>query len=288
MRTKSDRRLESNLLAGLELIILERLPDDAAAFRAVAVPSCDNPTYKRVDRLHKYTTNAMIARVMGTTAPGEIATLRDEDLIGKGFLPSETLYQAIGDGWLLRVAKLFGRLGWEAGRCIAAVHRCGYDWGTYQDHSSDGMLANAHANNLVILPPDLMDLGGGRFQLLYPTDFDMSFTRRQAVDVWKVPPVPDPEFVDQMFSVELSNMMMNIGGYTAALVGVATGISKRDPVRWSARMDIIWAFRDISVWEYIKGYLRPADPGYPGNDITLEQALEFIPEAPNRTIDIVV
>jgi hypothetical protein len=230
----------------------------------------------------------MIARVMGTTAPGEIATLRDEDLFRKGFLPSERLYDAIGDGWLLRMAKLFGRLGWEAGRCIAAVHRTGYDWGTYQDHSSDGMLANAHANNIVVLPADLMDLGGGRFQLLYPTDFDMSFTRRQVVDVWKNPPLPDPGFVDHIFSVEFGNMMMNIGGYTAALAGVATGISKRDPVRWSPQMDIIWAFRDISVWEYIKGYLKPADQGYPGNDITLEQALEFIPEALNMAIDIVV
>jgi hypothetical protein len=41
-------------------------------------------------------------------------------------------------------------------------------------------------------------------------------------------------------------------------------------------MDLLWALRDIACWEYLKAYKRPADPDYPGNDLTLQEARMFI------------
>jgi hypothetical protein len=306
MKTTADRRYESNVSAGLELIIQDTLAtgDALRMYQAVAPvypphrsrPSSDYfRTYQKVGGLWKYSTNAMVLSVMGTTAAGEIETLHDQDIIQRGeIIPSELVYAAIpediklSNGRSLRtMAKLFGRLGWEAGRCTAVVHRCGFDWGTYQDHSSDSMLDNAHANNIVIIPEELMDLGGGKYQLLFPTDFDMSFKRHQAVNTWADPPTPLPEFVDRIYSVEIGNMMANLAGYTAALPDVATGISKRDPPP-SPQMDVIWIFRDCAVWEFLKAYKAPAEARYAGNDITLEQCLDFLPEALARTIDIVV
>jgi hypothetical protein len=306
MKTKSDRRYESNLSHGLELIILDTLSDEAATLAVNSVlpvyaphesaPSCNtNRTYQKSSALRKSGTNDMICALRGQITAGEIEGLRDSEIIASGgIIPSEDIYGAIpesvqlSNGRSLRnMAKLFGRLGWEAGRCTAVVHRSGFDWGTYQDHSIDGMLANCHANNVVVVPEELMDLGDGKYQLLFPTDFDMSFKRHQAVDTWAKPPVPDPEFVDHIFSSELGNMMANIGGYTAALENVATGISKRDPPP-SIQMEVIWLLRECAVWEFLKGYKAPAEPSYAPNDLTLEQALEFIPEALERTIDITV
>jgi hypothetical protein len=232
---------------------------------------------------------------MNTLEPAEIRELGDREVIQGGFVPSEAVYASISERLsdrqnrpLLLLAKLFGRLGWEAGRCISIVHRIGFDWGSYQDHSENGTLANSHADNLVVLPGDLMDLGDGRYQLLMPTDFDMSFKKEQCVFVDRPPPVPDPRLVELIFAFELGNMMKTISGYTAALNGVASTDLKRDPDGASPQMDLVWAFRDLSAWEYLKAYKRPADPRYTGNDLTLEQALLFIPDAIARAIDVVV
>jgi hypothetical protein len=130
-----------------------------------------------------------------------------------------------------------------------------------------------------------MDLGAGKYQLLYPTDFDMSFRKEQSVNISRA--CPDPKFVEIIFSVELGNMMLNLTGYTAALDGVATAITKRDPEP-SRQMDVIWALRDVAAWEYLQGYRRPADARYRGNDLTLNDAGLFLAEALNRTINIVV
>jgi hypothetical protein len=305
MKTLSDRRCESNLFAGLEEIVLSGIGSDEAEsvmhqiskvyerFK-IEPPGDANRTYVRADGLWKYGVNIMIESVMGTTLAGSIKDLTDWDVVRGGLAPSEDVYKAIaptfrlpGDRPLIKIAKLFGRVGWEAGRCTAAVHRCGFDWGTYQDHLPDGMLDNAHANNLVVLPGELMDLGNERYQLLYPTDFDMSFKKEQAVNVDDRPPHPDPKFVEIIFQVEMGNMLMNIAGYTAALKGVVTGDWQRDPEP-SPQMDLIWALRDIAVWEYFQGYKRPADPKYHGNDLILQDALLFVGEALERTIDVVV
>jgi hypothetical protein len=243
-------------------------------------PGDENRTYTRVRKLSSFPTNDVIARVMGTTEPGEVGTLQPSVLSTKGFLSSEMIYEilpenvTVGNGRLLRtLAKLFGRLGWEAGRCIAAVHRSGYNWGTYQDHSADGMLDNAHANNICLVPRELMDLGNGKYQLLFPTDFDMSFKRDQAVNTWVSPPCPAPLYVDEFFSVELLTLMGTIAGSTAALQGVPTGLSTSDPDEPSLQPDLVWVLRAIAAWESLRGYQRPADPAYEGNGLPLDEAL---------------
>lgn len=304
LKTNADRRLESNVFAGLEKIIYEKMNDNDVndilnrankvyMKHEIQPPSDTNRTYRRTASLMRYKINKYNRHMKGTTNHGPIKNLEREDLILKGLCPSEDIYEAIGDSFMIdgkpfiHMAKLFGRLGWEAGRCIAMVHRSGFDWGSYQDHTIDGMLDNAHANNICLLPKELMDLKNGRYQLLLPTDFDMSFRRDQAVNVWVVPPIPDPGFVDHIFSTEFGNMMGNLAGYTAALEGVMTAISKRDPDP-SPKMDLVWLMRDICVWEYVYGYKIPSDPSYQFNDINLEQAYQFIPEAIMNTIDIIV
>ena len=77
------------------------------------------------------------------------------------------------------------------------------------------------------------------------------------------------------------------GGYTAALEGVATGVVPRDPKEPSPQMDLVWVMRDIAVWEYIHGYSFPGEHGYRGNDITLSQAVQYLPEALEATIDVI-
>jgi hypothetical protein len=114
----------------------------------------------------------------------------------------------------------------------------------------------------------------------------MSFKKEQAVNVDHRPPHPDPKFVEIIFQVEMGNMLLNISGYTAALKGVVMADWQRDP--GCPQMDLIWALRDIAAWEYFQGYKRPADTRYHGNNLTLEDALLFVGEALERTIDIVV
>lgn len=305
LKTNGDRRYESNVAAGLEIILREKVSNQSASvllhrvdqvYRKYRInrPGDQNRTYKRCDKLWKCDVNSFIDKYKGTTGGETIQYLDKETLISRKFCPSEDIYEAVGDdiklsdgSSLLDLLKLAGRLGWEVGRCIAVVHRAGFDWGSYQDHSEDGMLDNAHANNIVLVPPDLMDLGDGKYQLLFPTDFDMSFTRDQAVDVWNRVALPDPAFVDNIFEVEFGNMMLNLGGYTAALEGVATGTFPRDPKEPSPQMELVWVMRDIAVWEYIHGYSFPGEQGYPGNDITLARCQRYLPEALEATIDVV-
>ena len=306
LKTYGDRRLESNVFAGLEKTILGSLDEDAAeeicervralyAAYNLPPPSCTNHTFRRSQTIRCSAVKQFIQEHMGKTDGGTIDDLDDASLAISGIIPAPQIYMVIGDEVTFPdgrhfslLAKLFGRLAWEAGRCIAIVHRCGFDWGTYQDHFAGGMLCNAHADNIALVPEHMMDLGDGRYQLLFPTDFDMSFRKEQAVDVWHDVPSPDPEFVEQIPPTEFSCMMSNMAGYTAALDKVATAISKRDPDEPSRQMDVIWCMRDICVWEYVQGYLCPGEPGPPENDLTLADALKFIPEAVRNVIDVIV
>ena len=59
---------------------------------------------------------------------------------------------------------LYSRIGADAGACIRGLHNAGMSWGTYQDYL--GSHCNAHANNLVVLPPDSLPSGDKRSQRL--------------------------------------------------------------------------------------------------------------------------
>jgi hypothetical protein len=70
---------------------------------------------------------------------------------------------------------------------------------------------------------DLMDLDDGRYELLLPTDLEMSLEKEQCAGFSNTAPapVPDPAVVQGIHSVELSSMTMGIGGCTATLDNVA-------------------------------------------------------------------
>lgn len=86
------------------------------------------------------------------------------------------------------LAELYWRLGWEAGRILAIIHKvdnflfgCIFltrlqeriSWGTYPDKL--GIHCNAHPNNLVLL-----DKGD---YFLAPLDFDMAFTEQSVTSL---------------------------------------------------------------------------------------------------------
>eukprot|EP00927_Polykrikos_kofoidii_P009836 TRINITY_DN14122_c0_g1_i1.p1 TRINITY_DN14122_c0_g1~~TRINITY_DN14122_c0_g1_i1.p1 ORF type:complete len:601 (-),score=91.54 TRINITY_DN14122_c0_g1_i1:306-2024(-) len=80
------------------------------------------------------------------------------------------------------LAYLFSRIGFECGRFARELHKtCGVSWGTYADAMCyEGQLhCNAHANNLVVIPP----AASANSYLAY-LDLDMAFDDRNFVDLW--------------------------------------------------------------------------------------------------------
>ena len=301
-KTVADRRLETNILYGLERMILNVLtPNEAkeAYDRICEVykqadyepPSHQNTAYMKAQLLWKYPIDKFIAEHQYSTEGGEISTLTPKTIRSRGILPSSETYKAleglkIGNLPLTNLAKTFGRLAWEAGRIIACVHRAGFNWGSYKDHTDNGMLDNAHADNLVLLPWDLADLGQGKYQLLSGLDFDMSFRKEQSVNIWGEKPVPDEKLVSKIFSLEFSNMLLNLTGYTASVERAAKGITPRDPKEITPNLELIWALRYLSIWEYPQGYAYPGKPALEENDLKLEEAIPFLQYAVDHTLDV--
>ena len=299
-KTIGDRRLESNLLFGLERMILNELSAEEAqkAYDKICEiyikedydpPSHTNTPHERSNLLWKYAINPFIAEHIYSTEGGDIPKLTKKDIKARGIMPSSETYKALEGMTIMglplsNLAKTFGRLAWEAGRTIACVHRAGFNWGSYKDHPKDGMLDNAHADNIALIPYDLADLGNGKYQLVSGLDFDMSFRKEQTVNIWGKKPVPDETLVTQIFSVEFGKMLLNLTGYTASLEGVAKGVTPRDPKELSPNLELIWAMRYLSLWEYPQGYSYPAKPSFEENDITLEEVKPFIEYAVNHSI----
>eukprot|EP00929_Paragymnodinium_shiwhaense_P082209 TRINITY_DN43257_c0_g1_i1.p1 TRINITY_DN43257_c0_g1~~TRINITY_DN43257_c0_g1_i1.p1 ORF type:complete len:590 (+),score=114.02 TRINITY_DN43257_c0_g1_i1:85-1770(+) len=82
------------------------------------------------------------------------------------------------------LAYLYSRLGYECGRFARGLHKtCGMSWGTYADalcYNEWGQLhCNAHANNMVVLPP-----GTSKDSYLSYLDLDMAFDAQTFVDTW--------------------------------------------------------------------------------------------------------
>eukprot|EP00753_Platysulcus_tardus_P006318 PLAT1408.2.p1 GENE.PLAT1408.2~~PLAT1408.2.p1 ORF type:complete len:464 (+),score=217.45 PLAT1408.2:367-1758(+) len=68
--------------------------------------------------------------------------------------------------------ELYWRLGHECGAVLRLLRDADINWGYFIDHNPFEPHCNAHPNNLVVLPP-----APGRTQLLAPVDFDMAFPR---------------------------------------------------------------------------------------------------------------
>ena len=301
-KTIGDRRLESHLLQGLERMILHEMTAEEAQIAYDRIcelytkdgwkpPSDENRAYSRLNLIWKFAVNNFIAKHQHSVEGGDIKNLTKNDIYLRGILPSSQTYKVL-EGLTIKglplsdLAKTFGRLAWECGRIISCVHRAGFNWGSYKDHSANGELDNAHADNIALIPHSMSDLGNGRYQVLSGLDFDMSFRKEQTVNIWGENPVPDPLLVTQYWSIEFGNMWLNLTGYTAALEGVAKGVIPRDPKEVTPNMQLIWAMRFLAIWEYPQGYQYPGNASFDENDITLERIIPFLDYAIDATKDV--
>jgi hypothetical protein len=159
--TLGDRRLDRHLFAGLEQLVCRSVRQaDAAAFVAVAgalygdrgLPgsSLENSAWAKVGAVLVDDFWPSLEARQQDPAAIEIPGLGEEDLARQGLLPTQLLLGKM-DGRLREVARLYARIGWEVGRVLAALHRSGFLWGTFMDHSRAEPHCNAHTNNMIVL-----------------------------------------------------------------------------------------------------------------------------------------
>jgi hypothetical protein len=96
--------------------------------------------------------------------------------------------------------------------------------GNFCDHHLQELHCNAHADNLIVL---LFREGNTQYQLVTFVDFDMTFTKEQAVFVWTDPPQPDPEIVTFQFAAEFGSFVQDLAGITAVVSDVLTAVVAR-------------------------------------------------------------
>jgi hypothetical protein len=139
-QTFGDKRLETHLLGGLE-IFATGIPAEkavAAVYTARALrPPGDEPTrrsYYKVGKLRKNHIWDALSAALGTLDPIAPSGLAPGDLIAAGILPTEEVLPAL-TGEALKLARIYARLGSDAGRALAGVHRSGLLWGTFCDHN---------------------------------------------------------------------------------------------------------------------------------------------------------
>jgi hypothetical protein len=268
MQTFGDKRLETHLLGGLEQIVTRIPPAEAAAAAAAvlavyeaqkAVPPGDalaNRSYVKVGNLKKNHVWRGIEPVLGSLAPIAIEGLAPIDLAKVGFLATEAVLPALSGEPLLLV-KLYARLGWDAGRILAGLHRSGHLWGTFCDHNLQELHCNAHTDNLIVLSDVFGAADGDPYQLVAPVDFDMAFAREQAVSVWADPPIPDPTMVTDQFSAEVGSFIQDLAGITAVIPGISTAIHVRDQPTDPGQNALLWIGRDLAAYEAFRAYQEP-------------------------------
>lgn len=292
METIGDRRLETNLLTGLEFEIVNLFSEDIYkstiekvtklfSENGMARPSNENRTYTRFSNLSCKNVAQAIMDLRGNLSEARIEGITPEDIRKVGFLPNSAIIEVFHDD-LKPLAKFYASLGWEAGRAIAGIHRSGFLWGTFQDHNPGELHCNAHTDNLVVLDRKTGMNPDGSFQMLAPVDFDMSFRPEQALNFWENPPQPDPEMAYNHYNTEFQAFLQDLGGMTALVPGVCSAIEAR-PQPPGVFDDILWVLRDVTLSEAIASYLCPQRPR--PFDISIDEAYKFIDVALAATID---
>jgi hypothetical protein len=235
-RTLGDRRFGTHVLAGLE-VLLPLLCDvpDAAQLLACFPPlrpgreSLDTlvtsaelamdqmlgglewPTLKRDASLFANMTRH--AAVLTERAPLD-GRPRPMQWTRDGAKPMGDVWCGIWDATVEQLsialrecrgvlAYLYNRCGYDAGCILRTMHAQRISWGTYQDQMCnvefDEWHCNAHANNLVLLPPD------GQTRFLGFLDLDMAFSERAALGF-------SPGEFDRLLEREFLNLMQVLTG----------------------------------------------------------------------------
>ena len=203
--TYGDRRLESHLFTGLERCISKKY-DQEFAQRVIdaitplyaninnVIPSNDNRTFKRISEIPaKPIHNKILDGSLFNFDDFDIEEYHDNNLQKYGLIPAHQIYEAIkglGNDFV-NLAKLYGRLGFEAGKCLSIIHRSGYLWGSYQDHNAQEFHCNAHPDNLVVLSKDQCLSNKKSLQILAPLDFDITYKKENSISLYESKEVPD-------------------------------------------------------------------------------------------------
>lgn len=295
--TYSDRRLESHLFAGLEKLLSKKY-DQSFAQKVIDTisplyenmknlfPSDDCNTFRKVG--YNYIQSIQKKVEEGTffnLDDFDMEEFTDDNLRKIGLIPTYEVYEQIkslGKDFV-DLAKLYGRLGFESGKYLSIIHRTGYIWGTFFDHSLFEIHCNAHTNNLIVLSKDQCLSNKKRIQILAPVDFDMSFKKENSVNYNVNPPIPYPEIVIRNFTDEFYNLIKDVSGFSACHQ-YTSAINTR-PMPPGLLSSVLWFLRDCAAYEFYTGYQKIGLERCKGNDISVDDMYKFIYEALDETID---
>jgi hypothetical protein len=133
-----------------------------------------NESFSKAHRVRSDDITSNILSHQNNLAHCPIPGLGNEDLRRVNFVSSDEIFRVL-TGQCKQFVQLFGRIGCETGRSLAALHRAGFIWGTFCDHSQAELHCNAHMDNFVVVPRSVGLRSDDDYQLLAPLDFDMSF-----------------------------------------------------------------------------------------------------------------
>lgn len=295
--TLGDYRLESHLLTGLERLLVKKYDDSFAKkvllsisplFESMPekVPNSKCPSFTKTYRV---SANSLKQKISDGSFfcldDFELNDFNDFSLRKNGLIPTIEIYERIKnvDSSFLNMAKLFGQIGFECGKCISVIHRSGFIWGFFEDNQPGNFQCNSHCNNLIVLSKEQCLATKKKVQILAPLDFDMAFHKDSTVDLNKKPPVPDPSyFINNVFS-EFNFIITDIGGFCATNEDSITAIKKR-PQPPGLLEDLLWLLRDCAVYEFYHGYQKVNSERCNGNDISVDDMYDIIYEALNESI----
>eukprot|EP00941_MAST-03F_sp_MAST-3F-sp1_P001716 g1716.t1 len=295
--TKGNRRLGTHLLAGLELLlpcILSGSTHSIESNLAEKFPPLEwGPRVKKISETKwEFTSTATLtemgiatsellldasshtllplsaldlanAPMLANITPSLHGIRNEQCLILENYLKNLKQFEdkEERDNELSLIGELYWRLGRDCGNILRILHENDISWGTYCDLNGP-YHCNAHANNLVVLPPNIRKETN---QFLAPLDFDMAYDRKSfAFD--KKPndfKGSDRWFdFDSLIKEEYAGFLMTISGST-----VSTGVVQ-STVESKKSEIIVGALRDTLSLGFINAYngesdLHPAS--YPNN-----------------------
>jgi hypothetical protein len=267
MTTIGDRRLEAHLMTGMERYVRDLGEDELGqnlsslealfAARNIPFPGSDesNASFSKAIRLGTREIRDHILSHFNDLSDDDIPGLMVDDLRCENFISSEEILDVLS-GTCREFVQLFGRIGWETGRCSAVLHRVGFLWGTFCDHSQSELHCNAHMDNFVVVPRSVGLLTEMDYQLLAPLDFDMAFAKEQAVSVWINPPISDPTIVAFHFAAEVTSLLVDLTGLRGCLPGISYPQKPRTQPEGNPNK-LLWVARDVAAWEFVQAYQSP-------------------------------
>lgn len=295
--TYGDRRLEANLIVGLELLLVKKFDQEKARQILDAVlplyenkeeklPSCQNSTFGKIFNISTIEFwNKVQDGSFFCFDDFDFNDWSDESLKSNGLIPTIDIIKKVQkiDKTFLNFIKLFRHIGFVTGRCTSVIHRTGFVWGSFVDHNPHELHCNAHANNLIVLTKEQC-LAAGSLQIVAPVDFDMSFKKENSIDFYKKPPVPDPSVVTFNIPSEFTSMISDLGGFLACTENMSTAIKSRSQPP-GLLSNILWLLRDCAAYEFFKGYQKVNQIKCKENDISVDEMYQLINEGLNETID---